>query len=216
MTLLRHEALEEAMDLPVPKRLVVTPILDPKQIGEASIDLRLGTEFLVLHRTQQPGLDATAISERLMDEMQERIVVPYGKEIWLHPGHFILAATLEFLRLPANLGAYVLGRSSWGRVGLIVATAIMVQPGFKGCLTLELVNDGDSPIKLYPGAKIAQLAVHSMDAETKYVYGPDGKYEAPIAPQASRLAKEAKEAAQFERLSRKLRSRTVGNGTSSV
>lgn len=215
MALLRHETLQEALKRPVPERLVVTPILDPKQVGEASIDLRLGTEFLVLHRTQQPGLDATALSERLMDEMQERIVVPYGKEIWLHPGHFILAATLEFLRLPADLGAYVLGRSSWGRVGLIVATAIMVQPGFKGCLTLELVNDGDSPIKLYPGARIAQLAVHSMDGETEHVYGPDGKYEAPIAPQASRLSKEAKEAKDFERLSHALRSRTVSGGSNS-
>lgn len=210
MTLLRHEALEEARERPVPERLVVTPLLSPKQVGEASIDLRLGTEFLVLHRTQQPGLDAISISERLMDEMQERIVVPYGKEIWLHPGHFILAATLEYLRLPADLGAYVLGRSSWGRIGLIVATAIMVQPGFKGCLTLELVNDGDSPIKLYPGARIAQLAVHSLDAPTEHVYGPDGKYKAPIAPEASRLAKEAKEAEQFEGLSKALRSRMVG------
>jgi dCTP deaminase len=172
--------------------------------------VRLGTEFLVLRRTRQPGLDPTSISERAMDEMQERIVVPYGKEIWLHPGHFILAATLEYLRIPADFGAYVLGRSSWGRVGLIVATAIMVQPGFKGCLTLELVNDGDSPIKLYPGARVAQLAVHSLNVPTDHFYGPDGKYKAPIAPQASRLAKEAKEAAQFEELSRDLRSRMLG------
>ena len=212
MTLLRHEALWDAMRRPIFERLVVTPLFDPdEQVGEASIDLRLGTEFLVLRRTLEAGLDPTAFSERQMDEMQERIVVPYGKTIWLHPGHFMLAATLEYLRLPADLGAYVLGRSSWGRVGLIVATAIMVQPGFKGCLTLELVNDGDSPIKLYPGARIAQLAVHTMNVPTDHPYGPKGKYEAPIAPQASRLAKEAAEAGRFVELRDSLRRRMLGD-----
>lgn len=212
MTLLKHEDLLAAIkDRPLPTRLIVTPRLDDRQVGEASIDLRLGTEFLVLRRTQNAGLDPTEHSQADIDQMQERIVVPYGKDIWLHPGHFMLAATLEYLRLPDDLGAYVLGRSSWGRVGLIVATAIMVQPGFKGCLTLELVNDGDSPIKLYPGARIAQLAVHTLDGPTENPYGPKGKYEAPIAPQASRLANEKTESQRFERLSDALRERMLGS-----
>lgn len=210
MTLLRHEALLAATQRPLADRLVVTPLLDEAQLAEASIDLRLGTEFLVLQRTLEPGLNPTAISEGRMDQIHERIVVPYGETIWLHPGHFMLAATLEYLRMPADLGAYVLGRSSWGRVGLIVATAIMVHPGFKGCLTLELVNDGDSPIELYPGARIAQLAVHQMDGPTERPYGPKGKYEAPIAPQASRLAKEAAEAERFVGLRDALRARMLG------
>jgi dCTP deaminase len=210
MTLLKHEDLWTAIERPISTRLVVTPRFDDKQVGEASIDLRLGTEFLVLRRTREAGLDPTAISQAEIDQLQERIVVPYGKAIWLHPGHFMLAATFEYLRLPDDLGAYVLGRSSWGRVGLIVATAIMVQPGFKGCLTLELVNDGDSPIKLYPGARIAQLAVHTLDGPTKHPYGPGGKYEAPIAPQASRLAKERTESKRFDKLSEALRARMLG------
>jgi dCTP deaminase len=209
MTLLKHEDLWGAIKRPIATRLVVTPRFDDRQVGEASIDLRLGTEFLVLRRTLNAGLDPTEFSQADIDHMQERILVPYGQEIWLHPGHFMLAATLEYLRLPDDLGAYVLGRSSWGRVGLIVATAIMVQPGFKGCLTLELVNDGDSPIKLYPGARIAQIAVHTLDGPTKYPYGPKGKYEAPIAPQASRLAKEAEESKRFDRLSEALRARML-------
>ena len=212
MTLLKHEDLWEAIkDRPLSTRLIVTPRFDDGQVGEASIDLRLGTEFLVLRRTLDAGLDPTKLSQTDIDHMQERIVVPYGKEIWLHPGHFMLAATLEYLRLPDDLGAYVLGRSSWGRVGLIVATAIMVQPGFKGCLTLELVNDGDSPIKLYPGARIAQLAVHRLTGPTEHPYGPKGKYEAPIAPQASRLAKEARDSQRFDKLSQALRERMLGD-----
>ena len=96
---------------------------------------------------------------------------------------------------------------------MIVATAIMVQPGFAGCLTLELVNDGESPIKLYPGARVAQIAVHQMNGETEHPYGPKGKYEAPIAPQASRLAKEGAEARQFEQLKKGLRARMLGDAS---
>lgn len=195
------------MKRPIETRLVVTPLLKQTQIGAASIDLRLGPEFLVLRRTLKPGLDPAALSQAELDAMQERIVVPYGDAIWLHPGHFVLAGTLEYLRVPADLGAYVLGRSSWGRVGLIVATAIMVHPGFTGCLTLELVNDGDSPICLYPGSRIAQLAVHSLDGATKHPYGPEGKYKAPIAPQASRLATESREIGRFKDLGNALRAR---------
>lgn len=214
MTLLKHEALLGAMERPIGERLVITPLLDPEQVREASIDLRLGTEFLVLRRTLEPGMDPATFSQAKMERLQERMVVPYGGEIWLHPGHFMLAATLEYMRIPADLGAYVLGRSSWGRVGLIVATAIMVQPGFKGCLTLELVNDGDSPIKLYPGARIAQLAVHALDGPTSNPYGPKGKYEAPVAPQASRLAREGDEAQRFGALKDALHRRMLGPDSS--
>lgn len=211
MTLLRHEDLVRACKRrKMDKRLVVTPLLDEGQIGQASIDLRLGTEFLVLRRTMDAGLDAESLSASKFDEMQERIVLPYGQHIWLHPRHFVLAATLEYLRIPADLGAYVIGRSSWGRVGLIVATATMVQPGFTGCLTLELVNEGDSPIKLFPGARIAQLAVHSLPRRTKHPYGPEGKYKAPIAPEASKLAKESAEAEHFANISRVFRTKRLG------
>lgn len=204
MTLLKHEDLIGRLRSPVAEQLVVTPLLEESQVGAASIDLRLGTEFLVLRDTMEPGLDPVGLTQTQVEQMHERIVVPYGGSIWLHPGRFLLAATLEYLRLPDDLGAYVVGRSSWGRVGLIVATAIMAHPGFKGCLTLELVNDGDSPIRLFPGAKIAQLAVHSLDGSTEHPYGPRGKYEAPIVPQASRLTREAEEAVRFQSLQKEL------------
>jgi dCTP deaminase len=129
--------------------------------------------------------------------------------MWLHPGHFVLAATLEYLRLPNDLGAYVVGRSSWGRVGLVVATAMMAHPGFTGCLTLELVNEGDSPICLVPGVKIAQLAFHQLTEPTDHAYGDDDKYVAPIGPEASRLAKEQSSIQRLEELAAAIRSRLV-------
>jgi dCTP deaminase len=108
--------------------------------------------------------------------------------------------------MPAHLGAYVVGRSSWGRIGLIVATAIMVQPGYKGSLTLELVNEGDTPIALYPGLRVAQLAVHRLTASTDFPYEAAAKYVSPIGPEATKLAWDADEVAQMRKLHRALSS----------
>src|SRR5436309_13869423 len=89
--------------------------------------------------------------------------VPFGSKYVLHPGGFVLGATLEWIRLPKNLGAYVIGKSSWGRRGLIIATATGVHPGFTGCLTLELTNVGEIPIKIQPGMTICQLFIHRVE-----------------------------------------------------
>lgn len=208
MTLIGKQELEEALDdKDLSKRLVVTPLLDRSQVGRGTVDLRLGTEFLALRRTQRSGLDPEADKQIDVDEMHDRIVVPFGGEFWLHPSHFVLAATLEYLRLPNDMGAYVVGRSSWGRVGLIVATAVFVHPGFRGCLTLELVNDGDSPIRLSPGIRIAQLAVHRLAVPSVPGKGEVEKYLAPVRPQASRLSGEGDEFRRLARLDHELRSR---------
>ncbi len=127
--------------------------------------------------------------------------------MWAELRHFVLAATMEYLRFPADIGAYVVGRSSWGRVGLIVATAVMAHPGFTGALTLELVNEGDSPICLYPGVRIAQLALDKLDAPTAHAYGQADKYFAPIGPEPSRLSKEQPEIERVSQLASALRSR---------
>jgi dCTP deaminase len=192
VTLLHHEELQSLLsrEKPLEERLIVTPLLDEKQVGEASIDLRLGTEFLLLRRTRQAGVDMAAANfEAQIRDLYDRIVVPFGEGLWLHPQQFALGATLEFVRLPATHGAYVLSRSSWGRLGLLVATAVMVQPCFSGSLTLELVNAGDSPIRLYPGTAIAQLAVHSLPGGTKFVRD-DPNYVAPTGPQPAKLTKD--------------------------
>ena len=209
MSLLHHEALVAALcEDDLSKRLVLTPLLDRKQIGPASIDLRLGTRFLLLRRTLDSGLDPGGTPQTAIEESQEAVSVPLGESLWLHPQQFVLGATLEFLRLPLHVGAYVLGRSSWGRVGLLVATAVMVQPGYTGTLTLELVNEGDSPIRLYPGVRIAQLAVHKMEGTTSQPYTRRGaKYMAPTGPQPSRLAKERREIARVRRLAKRLADR---------
>jgi dCTP deaminase len=156
-----------------------------------------------LRRTVQPGVDVGDENlQAQLDGLYDRIAVPLGQGLWLHPQQFVLGATLEFLRIPPTLGAYILGRSSWGRVGLLVATAVVVQPGFAGALTLELVNAGDSPIKLYPGLKIAQLTVHSLSDKTSFAKPPT--YGAPTRPQVARLGKEQAELAKIKKLGQAL------------
>jgi dCTP deaminase len=207
MTLLHWEGLNEAIECDdLLGRLVVIPLLDfDKQMGAASIDLRLGTEFRILRRTDESGLDPGDQPQAAVESMTSSVNVEVGDKLWLHPGQFILGATLEFVRIPPHLAAYVLGRSSWGRVGLLVATAIFVQPGFSGCLTLELVNHGESPIALYPGCRIAQLVVHSLPSSTEHYYGrDDDKYVGPTGPQVSHLAKEAAEIAHLRDVGRRL------------
>lgn len=95
--------------------------------------------------------------------------VPLGDYFILHPHSFVLAATLEWLRLPSDLCGFVTGKSSWGRRGLIIETAPGVHPGFAGCLTLELANVGEIPIKLITGTKICQLFLHNMNGENNQI-----------------------------------------------
>lgn len=207
MTLLHAEALREAIEeADIGRRLVFMPMLDKaKQIGPASVDLRLGTEFLILRRTDESGLDPGQQAQAAVERMTTTVDVEIGRKLWLHPGQLVLGATLEFLKLPRNLGAIVVGRSSWGRVGLLVATAIFVQPGFSGCLTLELVNQGDSPIALYPGSRIAQLVVYHLPGNTESYYGRDeDKYLGSTGPQVSYLSKEAAEIRRLEEMGAKL------------
>lgn len=207
MTVLEHEALEKAMEKThkLRDRLTITPLLDSDQIGPASIDLRLGTEFLLLRRTREAGLDPSEQDQDLVEEIQERVTVPLGDGLWLHPGQFVLGATLEYLHLPATLSGYVVGRSTWGRVGLIVATAIMVHPGYTGTLTLELANEGDSPIRLFPGVRICQLVLHSLKSRTAHGYGEgEAKYLAHTGPLAPRLEKEQGEIEQIQKLAGQL------------
>lgn len=208
MTALGREDIEKALaDPSLKRRLYVTPLLDEKQVGRGAIDLRLGTEFLLLRRTRRPGLDPRELEVSTLEEMQERVIVPFGRELWLHPRHFVLAATLEYLGLPDDISASVVGRSSWGRVGLLVATAVFVHPGFRGCLTLELANEGNAPICLSPGMRIAQLTLQRLENPAPERDDDAAKYVAPVRPQISRLDREKKEFDRLADLGRVLRSR---------
>lgn len=133
--------------------------------GAASVDLRLGTWFLTLREARMSHLDVDESGANA--KLTKSHYVPLAGTYFLHPGSFVLATTLEWMRFPEDKAAYVVGRSSWGRRGLIIATATGVHPGFKGCLTLELTNVGKIPISIKPGMAICQIFVHDVEQTSK-------------------------------------------------
>jgi dCTP deaminase len=185
------------------QRLVVTPILDwGRQVSKAAVDVRLGSEFAILRQTKMTGImvappssaaPRTEIS-RQVAEAVEMTYVPIGEVFVLHPRQFVLASTLEYVSMPSALMAYVIGRSSWGRLGLNIATATMVAPGFKGAITFEMVNLGTVPIGLFPGTRIAQLVVHELskaEPEASSYGQGDSKYIVPVGPEFSKVGDDA-------------------------
>lgn len=150
---------------------VITPRPDLASLrnsGAGSIDLRLGSWFLMLRHSRASVLDiGEKISTNLSAEaLTKSHFVPFGQTFILHPRSFVLGSTLEWIRMPKDFAGYVTSRSSWGRRGLIIATATGVHPGFSGCLTLELFNAGEIPIALYPGMGICQFFIHKADTRT--------------------------------------------------
>ena len=143
--------------------LVITPspnLAEMEASGSASVDLRLGTWFVSLRQTRMSHLEVD--DPEIHTQFTKTHFVPFGESYFLHPRSFVLGTTLEWVRLPRDLAAYVVGRSSWGRRGLIIATATGVHPGFKGCITLELTNVGEIPTAIRPGMAICQLFFHDV------------------------------------------------------
>jgi dCTP deaminase len=142
-------------------QLSVTPLINAAgQIGEGSIDIRLGPDIIVSPRaTGATVFDPSDPAEfrKNLDQRQEYVRRGIGDPFLLQPGEFVIGRSLEYVTLPPDVSAEALGRSSWGRLGLVIATATLIQPGFKGTITLELANLGDTPIRLTVGLSIAQL-----------------------------------------------------------
>ena len=166
--------------------LVITPLFDNDQVGPSSVDVRLGHQFIILRRAAVTHVDPTDKKDlrEQIQRSQQKIRVSLRHKFIIHPGQLALGATLEYLSLPKEITATVEGRSSWGRLGLIIATACNVDPGFKGCITLELVNNGEAPLVLYPGERVAQLVFHRAEGKGHY---RRGKYDCPVGPQFSRI-----------------------------
>lgn len=150
-------------------RLVIWPLFDlEKQVdeGAASIDLRLGTRFAAAKRRRITHIDAYGEASHQTAVLDEYFV-PVGKEFVIHPRHFVLATTLEWIRLPADLGAYITAKSTLARMGLNIATAVGIHPRFAGTITLEMANLADVPIKIHVGQPIGQVFFHRIEEPAK-------------------------------------------------
>jgi len=141
----------------IKKDLVVSPILEKSQVGDGSVDISLGTRFIRSRRSKTTEIDFPTLDKETNRSFQESVVVPFGEHYILHPRSFVLGCTFEFIALPLDICALVISRSSYGRAGLLIATAMFVHPGWRGCLTLELENLGEIPIKLQPLSTVGQL-----------------------------------------------------------
>ncbi|MFC1615966.1 dCTP deaminase [Patescibacteria group bacterium] len=158
--------------------LVVDPI-DDQSIQPASIDCRLGNHFLI---TEENQMEIVSMDE----EIKYREIT--SDTITIPPQSFLLATTQEYVKLPDNLTAFVEGRSSIGRIGLFIENAGWVDPGFEGCITLELFNASSLPIKLQAGKRICQLVFCLMDQKAQTPY--QGKYQGQRKAVGSRIFKD--------------------------
>ncbi|RXK48572.1 dCTP deaminase [Halorientalis pallida] len=169
--------------------LVIEPLEDVDlQVQPASVDLRLGREFLEFQHANIPCIHPN--SEQEVAEYVDETHVDEGDEFILHPGDFVLGTTVERVEIPPDLIAHVEGRSSLGRLAIVVhATAGLCDPGYKGQITLELSNLGTAPVALTPGMRISQLTFTELKtaADRPYGEGRGSKYQDQSGPQASKI-----------------------------
>jgi dCTP deaminase len=165
-------------------RLVFDPY-DPSLVQPSSVDVRVDAAFRVFHNSRHPYIDV----RQPMDDLTELVKVEKGEPFVLHPGEFVLGQTLERVEIPTDLVARLEGKSSLGRLGLVIhSTAGFVDPGFQGSLTLELSNLANLPITIYEGMPIGQISFMRMDQAVERPYGDEAgsKYQGQDEPTASR------------------------------
>ena len=173
------------------KRVVVTPAPDlVVQLGSCSLDLRLGNTFRVFNHGKMPYIDTKhPPAGGMMDEVK----VKDGEPFILQPGDFVLAVTLERVKIADDLLARLEGRSSLGRLGIVVhSTASVFDPGWDGNLVLELGNLGRIPVALYPGMRICALTFEELSSPAQVPYNKKkgAKYRGQNAPLASKISEE--------------------------
>ncbi|MBM3227892.1 dCTP deaminase [Candidatus Peribacteria bacterium] len=159
------------------------------RIHASSMDLRLGSTFKLYEHSKFSVLDPKN-PESFAGNMRT-ITIPEGEAFIVQPGEFVLGVTQETITVPDDLVVRVEGRSSLGRLGIIVhSTAGFVDPGFSGTITLEISNLNRLPVALYPGMRICQLAFEMMSspADMPYYKKPHSKYQHQVLPEESRLA----------------------------
>jgi len=155
-------------------------------VQPGSIDVRVGNAFRVFRNSRYAYIDLKGP----MEDLTELVTVTDDEPFILHPGEFVLGSTLERVRLPDDLVARLEGKSSLGRLGLLIhSTAGFIDPGWNGHVTLELSNVANLPITIYPGMKIGQISFMQMTEPAATPYGSEAigsKYKGQRGPTASR------------------------------
>jgi dCTP deaminase len=172
-------------------KIKITPELPPEQFGSCSVDFRLGQEFTVFEHSRHAYIDLQ--NRTAIGELMTSVVVKPGEPFILQPREFVLAITEETLELDDDVLGRLEGRSSLGRIGIIVhGTAGLFDPGWSGKATLELSNLGRMPVALYPGMRICSFTFEQLSTPSSMPYRkkPGNKYAGQTQPLASRLDRE--------------------------
>ncbi len=170
-------------------KIKIIGMKDPDvQIQPSSVDLRLGNEFRIFKTIRKGFIDPIRDNP---EEYTELVYVEDGEPFILHPGEFILGVTKERIELSDDVVARVEGRSSLGRLAILIhATAGYIDPGFRGRITLELSNVGKMPVALYPGMRICQISFELLSSKAEMPYGHklrDSKYQNQESVTTSRI-----------------------------
>ncbi len=175
-------------------QIKITPAADLKtQLGTCSLDLRLGDTFRVFDHSKHPYIDPS--KKDYTSEITKKVVVKKGEDFIMQPGDFVLAVTLERVKIPKNMMGRLEGRSSLGRLGIVVhSTASIFDAGWDGNCVLELGNLGRMAVKLTPGMRICAMSFEqlSSDADVPYSVKKNAKYKIQKEPIESRLHEEGK------------------------
>jgi dCTP deaminase len=172
-------------------KIKITPELPAEQFGSCSVDFRLGDEFSVFEHSRHALIDLK--EKTAIQDLMRTIKVPPGEPFILQPREFALAITEETLELDDDVLGRLEGRSSLGRIGIIVhGTAGLFDPGWRGRATLELSNLGVMPVALYPGMRICSFTFEQLSSRVAVPYHKKSgnKYAGQNRPVASRLASE--------------------------
>jgi deoxycytidine triphosphate deaminase len=191
MSILSIGEIEDRLNKDDESGIIVTPILDKeKQINQIGIDCRLSNQFIIFKAQNIESYDIKKFIDnpQYSRKYQKEVIIPFGESFILHPQTMVLSSTFEFISLPNDIEASIEGRSSWARTGLMIATAVYVDPGFKGCITLELSNLSNVPLKLFPGMRIGQIVFGKTSSPSRY---ENKKYQCPIGPEISKIKNDA-------------------------
>src|SRR6266481_1705628 len=172
-------------------KIKISPDLPPEQFGSCSVDFRLGHEFSIFEHSRHAYIDLR--DKRGIEDIMKSVIVPDGDPFILQPREFVLAITEETLELDDDVLGRLEGRSSLGRIGIIVhGTAGLFDPGWTGKATLELSNLGRMPVALYPGMRICSFTFEQLSTRVAVSYRNKvgNKYAGQDRPLASKLASE--------------------------
>ncbi|ADY25370.1 deoxycytidine triphosphate deaminase [Deinococcus proteolyticus MRP] len=187
MSIVTHKNLSGAINKGIDS-VLIDPLLDESQIGNISVDLRLGYDFLVSIKTRSSYISLDKHGNyRSTTSYFQNTRRDVGDGFLVYPGQLVLTTSLEYVKLPGNIYAEIITRSSYNRLGIRLSTTL--QPGFRGCVPIEIANDSNNPVELIIGSRLIQMKLYSIDEDLDYG-SSSRKYYGDTSPNSSRASED--------------------------